>query len=107
MKVNIAAQTLSSSVADAIDFCRSLNIKGFEDSEATTQFIRIIDRWFDILNSRNLHGVGYKSSLRSTNIEQRTKDLNEIKNYILKITWGPCKGLMVEHSKKTGFLGKV
>jgi len=42
MKVNIAAQTLSSSVADAIDFCRSLNLKGFEDSEATTEFIRVV-----------------------------------------------------------------
>lgn len=36
MKVNIAAQTLSSNVADTIDFCRHLNIKGFENSEATT-----------------------------------------------------------------------
>jgi len=99
MKVNIAAQTLSLSVADVIDFCQHLNIKGFENSKATTQFIRTIDRWFDILNSRNPHDRGYKSSLKSTNIEQRTKELDSITNYILKISWGPCKGLMVEHPK--------
>lgn len=75
MKVNIAGQILSSSVADAIDVCRSLNIKWFEDSEATTQFIRSIDGLFDILNSRNSHGCGYKSSLRTINTDQRIKDL--------------------------------
>lgn len=107
MKDNIAAQTLSSSIADAIDFCRHLNIKGFEDSEATTQFIRTVDKWFDILNSRNPHGCGYKSPLRSTNIDQRTKELDLITNYILKLTWGSGKGLMVEHPKKTGFIGKI
>lgn len=107
MKVNIAAQTLSSSVADAIDFCRHLNIKGFEDSEATTQFIQTVDKWFDILNSRNPHGCDYKSPLRSTNVDQRTKELDIITNYILKITWGSGKGLMVEHPKKTGFIGKI
>ncbi|KAL4091561.1 hypothetical protein QTP88_026228 [Uroleucon formosanum] len=59
---------------------------GFEDSEATTQFIRTVDKWFDILNSINPHGCGYKSLLRSTNIDQRTKELDIITNYILKIT---------------------
>lgn len=46
MKVIIAAQTLSSSVVDTIDFCRNLIIKGFKNSESTSEFIRIIDRWF-------------------------------------------------------------
>jgi hypothetical protein len=67
MKVNIAAQTLSASVADAIDFCRSLNLKGFEDSEDTTEFIRIVDTWFDILNSRNPHGRGNKAPMKTSN----------------------------------------
>jgi len=43
MKVNIAAQTLSSSVADAIDFCRTSNVVGFENIEDTTRYI-----WFKI-----------------------------------------------------------
>lgn len=45
MKVKIATQTLSSSVADAIDFCRDiLKLPEFCNSEATTYFIRSCDR---------------------------------------------------------------
>ena len=68
MKVNWAAQTFSASVADAIEYSnKTLNHKQFEGSEATVHFIRIIDRLFDILNSRNPCAVGYKSALRIGN----------------------------------------
>jgi len=69
MKVNIAAQTLSSSVADAIDFCRNLKINGFENSEATTECIRFVDKWFDILNSINPYGHGSKSPMKLLNYQ--------------------------------------
>ncbi|XP_071641013.1 uncharacterized protein [Temnothorax longispinosus] len=68
MKVALAAQTLSSSVADAIEFCaRVLGLPEFQGSEGTVRFIRCIDRLFDFLNSRNPFGKGYKSPLRRTN----------------------------------------
>ena len=41
MKVSLATQTLSKSVADAIRFCREeLHLAHFEGSEATEEFIR-------------------------------------------------------------------
>jgi hypothetical protein len=41
MKVSLATQTLSRSVADAINFCREkLNLPQFQGSEATEEFIR-------------------------------------------------------------------
>lgn len=53
MKVSLAAQTLSSSVANSIEFCdRDLGLPEFRDSEAIVRFIRCIDRLFDFLNSR-------------------------------------------------------
>ena len=59
MSVKLAAQTLSNSVADAIDFCREeLGMKEFEGSAATTSFIRTIDRLFDICNVRNFSDKG-------------------------------------------------
>lgn len=68
MKVNLAAQTFSSSVADAIDYCTSvLKLKKFEGSAATVKFIRVFDRLFDILNSRNPLGKGFKSAVRIQN----------------------------------------
>ena len=50
MKVNLAAQTLSASVADALDFCQKSKFGGFEGCEGTINFIRKIDHLFDILN---------------------------------------------------------
>ena len=54
MKVDLAAKSLSSSVADAFEYCtNTLKLPQFKGSEATVTFIRIIDHLFDILNSRN------------------------------------------------------
>ena len=64
MKVKLAAQTLSSSVASAIEFLRKENHPSFTDSDGTVRFIRVVDRLFDLLNSRNQHGAGYKQPLR-------------------------------------------
>ena len=54
MKVNLAAQSLSSSVADAIEYCATiLKLPQFQGSEATVKFLRMFDHLFDVLNSRN------------------------------------------------------
>ncbi len=70
MKVNLAAQTLSSSVADAIEYCtNTLKLPQFQGSEATVQFIRTFDHLFDVLNSHNPCAKGYKAALRKSNKE--------------------------------------
>lgn len=56
-------------MADAIDFCGDLKINGFENSETTTQLIRFVDKWFDILNSRDPHGS--KSPMKLLNFQNR------------------------------------
>ena len=44
MSVHLATQLLSRSVADGIDYCRDvLHLTEFEDSEDTTEFIRLFD----------------------------------------------------------------
>ena len=54
MHVNLAVQTLSNSVADAIDCLHDeLAQSKFQGSEVTTEFIRKIDVMFDLLNSKN------------------------------------------------------
>lgn len=90
IKVALAAQTLivSSSVADAIEFCaRDLKLPQFQGSDATVRFIRCIDRLFDFLNSRNPFGKDYKAPLRPINefiwwsqILAELEYLKEIKN---------------------------
>ena len=84
MKVNLAAQTLSNSVADSIEFCnKTLNLEQFKESEATVKFIRIFDRLFDVLNSRNPLAKGFKSVLRSSNQHSWLPFVAEAKDYIM------------------------
>lgn len=55
MNVKLAAQTLSTSVANALDFCAiDLKLQQFNNSESTSLFIRNMNNIFDLLNSRNL-----------------------------------------------------
>ena len=60
MNVRLAVQTISSSVADALDFLHSVQHPDFQDVDGTVTFIRNIDRLFDILNSRSPFGKGFK-----------------------------------------------
>lgn len=87
MNVSIAAQTISNSVGDAIEFLKDSHHPSFENSSATIQFIRIIDKLFDLLNSRNPHGTGFKRALRivdqpmwNKTIDESVKYLSELKN---------------------------
>ncbi|KAL2092739.1 hypothetical protein ACEWY4_012537 [Coilia grayii] len=73
MKVNLAAQLFSSSVADAIEFCdKGLKLKDFSGSAATVHFLRTVDAAFDVVNSRNPLGKGFKAPLKPS-----TKDRAE------------------------------
>ena len=105
MKVNLEAQTFSSSVADAIDYCREvLKILQFQDSEETVKFLRIFDHLFDILNSRNPLAKGYKSPLRVSNKSSWDPFLDEAYQYILGPK-NPDVQPMHTTRRKTGFLG--
>ena len=70
MNVKLAAQTLSSSVADAIEFLDStMKLDQFQGSTGTVKFIRTIDRLFDMLNSCNPMAKGFKQPLRKESKE--------------------------------------
>jgi hypothetical protein len=105
MKVNLAAQTLSTSVADAIDFCREkLNLPQFQGSKPTTDFIRIIDALFDVMNSRNILGHYSKSPMRLSNQADWSQVFKKAQDYLLSMT--DLKGCKMIHSpRKTSFLG--
>ena len=107
MKVDLAAQTLSTSVADAIDF---LNIAEkdprFHNSEATVTFIRNVDKLFDILNSRNPLGKRSKQPLKLVNKNTWEAELLVIANYLLSLKSGDGQ-LLIKHKRKTFILGFV
>ena len=63
MNVKFAAQIFSSSVADAIEFLMFPKHPNFKHAEGTINFIRVIDKLFDMLNSKNLFSKSYKKVL--------------------------------------------
>ena len=87
MNVKIAVQALSSSVADAIDFLRiDLGLPEFAGSEKTTDFIRCVDKLFDLMNSKTPAAKGYKHPMNNTNFDNRKEWLNNCKTYIEELT---------------------
>ena len=108
MNVRLAAQTLSSSVADAIEFLDVVmkNTK-FQDSNGTVRFIRMIDRLFDMLNSRNPVGKGFKQPLRFANKASYEEVLKSTATYLLSLKVGSQSKLLATHRRKTFIIGFV
>jgi hypothetical protein len=107
MKVNLAAQTFSDSVADAVEFCRKdLNLPEFSDSEETVTFMRLINRLFDILNSRNPLGKGSKAALAQKNEADWHPFLAEAVVYISRLASIEGKPLHIGQ-RKTPFIGFI
>ncbi|ODM86760.1 DNA transposase THAP9 [Orchesella cincta] len=103
MKTKLCVQVLSNSVAIALGVCRELDVEGFEDTEATEEFLKIIDRLFDILNSKS-SGKGWKAPLRARNTESWSSFFTKCRQYFstLKVL---RKGRMVpilKTAKKDG-----
>ena len=85
MNVKLAAQTLSSSVADSIEFLRKSGDPRFQGSEGTIEFIRVVDRLFDLLNSRNPYATGYKKPLRLINKAEWFSTVEKSINYLYSL----------------------
>jgi hypothetical protein len=104
MKVKLAVQTLSSSVADALQFLMEIGQCGFLTCEETIKFIRFVDRLFDILNSRSAYGRGYKRALTATNIDYLQEVAEDLCRYLLLLKLpGDC--LIISSRRRTFVLG--
>ncbi|KAM7311771.1 hypothetical protein ISCGN_008678 [Ixodes scapularis] len=105
MKVNLAAQAISSSVADALEFCNiDLKDRTFADSEATVKLIRIFDKLFDMMNSRNPVAKNFKAPLRMSTHHLWKPFFEEAASYILGLK--DVTGLPLYLTRrKTAFLG--
>lgn len=86
MKVRLATQLLSRSVAKALLLCNEL-LTGhtFENVSATVKFVTIINDVFDIMNSNKYGKYGFKQPLNSKNISTVLPFLERAKNYILSL----------------------
>lgn len=102
MKVKYAVQTFSSSVADAMEVLQLLKVEEFQKCEATVEFIRILDRIFDFLNSRNPRGKGYKRPIRLHEVPYYERKVEEWTQYLYSLTDG--KGTPLHLTKRKTFI---
>lgn len=110
MRVFLAAQLFSTSVADALEFLSKKQTHSliFKDSNGTIHFTRTINNLFDIFNSKNCFGKGYKSCINKSNYENIFKYLDECKEYIIGLSYVGKYGIkekVLNSNFKTGFLG--
>lgn len=108
MKVSLAAELLSKSVARSMEYLMTIAFPGFEECAPTIEFVDKINDLFDILNTgiddnmnNNNHNI-YKTPLSIQTAPQTLHFLNECAEYIktLKIN-----GKRAVDSRKKGFLG--
>lgn len=86
MKVKLAVQVFSESVADATEFCKNeLDLVGFRNSDATIDFIRKINNLFDIMNSRNMNAYTYKKPLFNGNFSRHKLFLLNMYKYLTEL----------------------
>ena len=105
MKVRIAAQTFSNSVADALMYlCEDAKIEYFQNVQATAKFCKIMNNVFDIFNTHSLYSSApYQKPPHIENYAGIFSYLNMAKQYIstLKLNKKP----VLNTPRKTGFLG--
>ena len=84
MKVNLSVQALSNSTVQALLCLKSLGYEDFQDCE-TVNFIKTMDTLFDIMNSRNPFGKGFKAPLRQANKATWLSSVNSAEKYLISL----------------------
>lgn len=111
MNVKLSVQTLSNSVATALQQLEEDDIKDFVACSATVEFIRIINDVFDILNSRNLYSYEYKQSMILQTFNNIISFFEKAKLYLskikIKVSTKNIKKCILETKSKMGFLGLI
>lgn len=108
MSVRLAAETLSNSTADSIDLLRNLGVIEFENSEATTKYIRYVNNSFDTLNSKSDDAIGFKCTISLKTREDFFNFFGEATVYFrqLKLEQTGQKTIL-ETRSKTPFFGFI
>jgi hypothetical protein len=82
MRMNLSVQTLSNSTAQALLCLKDLGYAKFQDCDETVNFIQTMDRLFDMMNSRNPFGKGFKGPLRPVTKHIWLPFLNKADEYL-------------------------
>lgn len=106
MNVRLAAETFSNSVASSMDYLRKSGDKNYKHSKATSNFTSIMNKLFDIFNSKRVkNGEIFKSAINETNARIIFDFFEEAIEYIKRLR---LKGKLCVFSRRhTGFVGFI
>lgn len=100
MNVRLAAETISRSVANALETLNNDGYDEFKDSASTVQFLRYFNDAFDLMNfaeKDKTNGI-YKQSIREESVEIIFAFFDEFESYVKKLT--------IERKTKNGIVRK-
>lgn len=109
MKVSLATETFSSSVAESMRSLMERNHNTFKNAEATIEFTERMDKLFDILNSDvQRPDNSYKSAITCETSAEIFAFLDDTSDYIKGLTLDrPFGKPIVESEIKVGFKGLI
>lgn len=109
MKVSLAAQTLSNSVANAFQLLESQKVDGFEAASVSSEYCLYFDKAFNILNSHACNATGFKSPLNSNNINSVKVFISQFSEYVcgLRTTYKKKIVRIIDSQLKTSYLGFI
>lgn len=122
MKVKLATQLLSKSVAKSLTLCEEiLKSSRFTNTDATVKFIENFNNVFDVMNSRKRNKFGYQKPVCPDNKNKIFSFLDKMKSYISelkyqvktrritkkRVTMKISKKNVVNTICKTGFIGFI
>lgn len=109
MNVRIAAQTLSNSVANSLEYLMKQGRKGFKHCDGTIDYCRMWNKLFDIFNTmpdvtlEKCNGNIFKVPMNAENANEIMLVLDQAWKYIISLRLNRTGVLMSK--RKTGFLG--
>ncbi len=104
MNVKVAAPTIGSSIADAIECLMKAGVCGLEDAAGTVEFIRKVDCIVDFLNSS--WAVSYKKPISWRSLNYWTAIMEGTVEYFKHLT-DSLANLMIHHGRRTFLCGFI
>ncbi|XP_036148853.1 uncharacterized protein LOC105834939 isoform X2 [Monomorium pharaonis] len=93
-KVSTAAKLFSKTTARAILWCGKHGFLSQDNYDVASEFIELIDAWFDIFNSKVSKGYRPGKEPYGLNLERQNEILNKVTNTMLTMRVGNHKSLL-------------
>lgn len=107
MNVRMACETLSLSVANAMEYLRDLGYEEFQGCEATVEYIKYMNNIFDILNSKKPNARNFKRPVSKETKDEYFEYFDKAIEYISQLKIEPDGPIILKTDSKTAYFGFI